>query len=191
MSESNLPEVDIDLELLRARDPGELTKVVRAYGPVLKSVFGAIAVDRHHLDDIVHDFWVHILPKLDRYSDKTPFGPWLVRSATNFRNSRVRKDATLAARTATLAEGREFVDDGSSLDEEAQRRLLERAVFKAISKLPAREGHAVALTLLEGWSKVEAAKIMKVRPATVANLVRRGLFKMQDDDLLRSFHEDL
>lgn len=191
MSESNLPKVEIDLELLRAGDPGELTKVVRAYGPVLKSCFGSIAADRHHLGDIVQDFWVHILPKLDRYSEKTPFGPWLVRSATNFRNSRARKDTTLAARTANLAEGRELVDDGSSLDDEAQRRLLEQAVFRAISKLPAREGEAVTLTLLEGWSNVEAAKIMELRPAAVANLVRRGLFKMQDDDLLRSFHEDL
>ena len=188
---SDLPEVEIDLERLRARDPEEVTKVVMTYGPVLKSVFWGIAVDRHDLADIVNDFWIHIVPRLDRYSGKSPFGPWLVRCAKNFRNSRARKNSASAARTATFKERRELVVDGSALDEEVQRQLLKQAVFKAVDELPGLEGHAVTLTMLEGRSKADAAKMLNVSPATVANLVRRGLFKLQENELLQSFHDDM
>lgn len=188
---SDLPEVEIDLDRLRARDPEEVTKVVMTYGPVLKSVFWGIAVDRHDLADIVNDFWIHIVPRLDRYSGKSPFGPWLVRCAKNFRNSRARKNSASAARTATFKEHRELVVDGSALDEEVQRQLLKQAVFKAVDELPGLEGHAVTLTMLEGRSKADAAKMLNVSPATVANLVRRGLFKLQENELLQSFHDDM
>lgn len=187
----NLPDPRIDLDLLRAQDPKELTKVAEVYGPVLKSVFGRIAVDRHHLRDIVQDFWVHVLPRLNRYSGKTPFGPWLVRCATNFRSSRARRDSKAAGRTAEFEENQQLVDDGSTPVDEAQRRLLEGAVARALDRLPDRERQAATLTLMEGYSNVEAARIMGVGPSAVAKLVQRALFKLQDNDILRAFHDDL
>lgn len=186
-----LPALDVDLELLGARDPSEVTRVAKAYGPVLETIFGRFAVDRHHLVDIVQDFWIHILPRLHHCTAGTPFGPWLVAAAKNYRNSRARKDAKAAARTTDFAEGRELVDDGSTLDDEAQRRALERAVADALNRLPGREGEALRLTAMEGWSNVEAAQFMGVRPATVANLVRRAVLKLQGESLLEKFHDDL
>lgn len=187
----NLPELDVDLELLRAGDPEEMKKLVKVYGPVFKSIFRKIAVDRHHLADIVQDFWVHIVPRLDRYDERTPFTWWLVRAAKNFRASQVRKDSRAMARTTEFDERRELVSTASDLDEDVQRRLLERVVAKALDRLPGREGEVLTLTLLEGWSNVEAAKIMNVRPATVGNLMRRALFRLQDDELLKTYHDDL
>lgn len=187
----NLPELDVDMELLLAGDSGEMKKLVKVYGPVFKSIFSKIAVDRHHLADIAQDFWMHIVPRLDQYHARTPFTWWLVRAAKNFRASRVRKDGRATARTAEFEERRELVSDGSGLDDEVQQRILEGVVAKALGGLPGREGEALALTLLEGWTNVEAARIMDVRSATVGNLVRRALFRLQDDDLLKAFHDDL
>lgn len=187
----NLPELDVDVELLRAGDPAEMKKLVEVYGPVFKSIFSKIAVDRHHLADIAQDFWMHLVPRLDRYHERTPFNWWLVRAAKNFRASRVRKDSKAAARTAEFEEQRELVSDGSGLDDKVQKRILEDVVAKALSGLPGREGEALTLTLLEGWTNVEAAKIMDIRSATVGALVRRALFRLQDDDLLKAFHDDL
>ena len=186
-----LPSIDVDLELLRARNRAEATRVAKAYGPVLEAVFRPVAVDDHHLRDFVQDFWIHILPRLHRCTDKTLFGPWLVRAAKNFRSSQAREDAKARARTAEFAEGPELVDDGSALDEEAQRRLLERAVVAALRRLPGREAQALRLTVMEGWSNVEAAKIMGTRPATIASLARRAATKLRDDRILEKFHDDL
>lgn len=186
-----LPTLDVDLEFLRAGSRAEATRVAKAYGPVLEAVFRSVAVDDHHLRDMVQDFWIHILPRLHRYTGKTPFGPWLVRAAKNFRSSRARDNAKARTRTTEFAEGRELVDDGSALDEEAQRRSLERAVADALRRLPGRQGEALRLTVMEGWSNVEAGKIMGAQPATVASLVRRAASRLRDHPLLEKFHEDL
>lgn len=61
----------------------------------------------------------------------------------------------------------------------------------ALNRLPSRESEALRLTAMEGWSNVEAAQLMRVRPATVANLVRRAVLKLQYESLLEKFHEDL
>ena len=127
-----LQDLNVDLELLEAQDPGEVTRVVKAYGPVLETIFGRFAVDRHHLRDIVQDFWIHILPRLHHCTAGTPFGPWLVVAAKNFRTSRARKDAKATARTAEFADGRELVDDSSALDDQAQRRMLDRADISTV-----------------------------------------------------------
>lgn len=116
---------------------------------------------------------------------------WLVRAAKNFRTSRVRKDSKATTRTTEFEERQDLISDGSELDDEVQQRLLEKAVAKALDRLSGREAEAVTLTLLEGWSNVEAAKIMKVRPATVGNLVRRALYELQGDELLKAFHDDM
>lgn len=187
----DLPKLEVDLELLHAGDPAELKKLVKTYGPVFKAIFGKIAVDRHHLADIAHDFWVHILPRLDRCTEGAPLEKWLVRAAKNFRTSRVRKDSKATTRTTEFEERQDLISDGSELDDEVQQRLLEKAVAKALDRLSGREAEAVTLTLLEGWSNVEAAKIMKVRPATVGNLVRRALYELQGDELLKAFHDDM
>ena len=186
-----LPALDVDLELLGVQNPGEVTRVVKAYGPVLETIFGRFAVDRHHLRDIVQEFWTHVLPRLHHCTAGTPFGPWQVVAAKNFRTSRARKDAKAAARTAEFADGRELVDDSSTLDDQAQHRALERAVAEALRRLPAQEAEALRLTAMEGWSNVDAAQLMGVRPATVANLVRRAVFKLQGESLLEKFHDDL
>lgn len=187
----NLPKLDVDIALLRARDPGLLEEIAQVYGPVVKAIYGSIAVDRHHLDDLVQDFWVHLLPRLDRYSGKAPFGPWLVRVAKNHRASCARREQKAASRTAGFEEALHLPADGDALDDEAQRRLLEKAVSEALDRLPDRERDAVVLTILQDRTREEAADIIGVQPHTVAALVKRALFTLQQETRLQSFHKDL
>ena len=187
---TNLPKLDFDIELLHARDARLLEEIARLYGPVLKSIFGSMSVDRHHLDDLVQGFWVHLLSRLDRYTGKAPFGPWLVRVAKNYRTSCARREQTEAARTADFDEALGLAAAGA-LDDEAQRRFLEKAVSEALDRLPDDEREAVVLTILQEKTRAEAADIIGVRPPTVANLVRRALFRLQGEERMRWFHEDL
>ncbi len=190
---TNLPKLDVDIALLRTRDARLLEKIVRLYGPVLKSIFASMSVDRHHLDDLVQDFWVHLLSRLDRYTGKAPFGPWLVRVAKNYRTSCARRAQKEAARTADFDEalGVAADGDGDALDDHVQRRFLEKAVSEALDRLPDDEREAVVLTILQGKTQPEAADIMGVGVSTVANLVHRALFRLQGEERLQRFHEDL
>ncbi len=187
----NLPHLDVDVTLLHARDAGLLAEIVRMYGPVLAAVLRPTAVDRHHLDDLIQGFWAHLLPRLDRYTGRTPFGPWFVHVAKNYRNSCARREAKTAARTADLEEALDLLADPDALDDEAQRRSLEEATYEALDRLPDRQREAVILTVVDDRSDVEAGKIMGVGAATVANLVRRALFTLHGEGRLRKFHEDL
>lgn len=187
---TNLPKLDFDIERLRARDARLLEEIARLYGPVLRSIFGSMSVDRHHLDDLVQDFWVHLLSRLDRYTGRAPFGPWLVRVAKNYRASRARQEKKEAARTADFDEALGMAAD-ASLDDEAQRRFLEKAVSEALDQLPDDEREAVALTILQEKTLAEAAAVIGVRAPTVGSLVRRALFRLQGDERLHRFHEDL
>jgi len=188
---TNLPKLDIDVELLHARDARLLDEIARLYGPVLKSIFGSMSVDRHHLDDLVQGYWVHLLSRLDRYTGKAPFGPWLVRVAKNYRASCARREQKEVARTVGLDEALALPADSDALDDEVQRRFLEKAVSEALDRLPDDERLAVVLTILQEKTRAEAADIIGVRPPTVANLVRRALFRLQGEERMRWFHEDL
>lgn len=188
---TNLPKLDFDIELLRARDARLLEKIARLYGPVFKAIFGSMSVDRHHLDDLVQDFWVHLLPRLDRYTGKAPFGPWLVRVAKNYRTSCARREQKEAARTADFDEALGVAADADALDDHVQRRFLEKAVSEALDRLPDDEREAVVLTILQGKTRAEAADIMGVGVSTVANLVHRALLRLQGEERLQRLHEDL
>ena len=134
---------------------------------------------------------VHLLFRLDRYTGKAPFGPWLVRVAKNYRASCARREQREDARTADFDEALGLAADAGGLDDQAQRRFLEKSVSEALARLPDDEREAVALTILQEKTQAEAAHVIGVRPPTVGNLVRRALFRLQGEERLHRLHEEL
>jgi len=125
-------------------------------------------------EDLVQESFVKVWERWDRVrSMESPEG-YLFRVGMNVARSRRRR----LARAARLVTGRA---DRDPFDEVDQRD----AVVRALRELPPRQRAALALTELLGYSAVEAAGILGVKPATarsLASLGRTALRRAMEDD---------
>jgi RNA polymerase sigma-70 factor (ECF subfamily) len=134
----------------------------------------AVTGDPDDADDAAQDAFLAALDRLETYDRGRPFGPWLMRIATNAaidltRRRAVRKADALDEHAA--ASSRSPAHDAQ--DAEIRERL-----FSALAELPDRQRAAVVLFDVEGYAHAEIAKILQVPEGTVRSDVfhaRRAL----------------
>ena len=122
-----------------------------------------MTLDDHDADDAAQDAFLSALDRIETYDRKRPFGPWLMRIASNaaidlLRRRAVRKadeiDETVAA-------------SGRGPDRHAENEELKARLHAALATLPERQRVAVTLFDLEGYAHAEIASVLKVPEGTV------------------------
>ena len=128
-----------------------------------RRVCRAVTLDDHDADDAAQDAFLSALDRIETYDRSRPFGPWLMRIATNAAIDLLRRRAV--RRTEALDEALAGSSDSPARD--AERSELKDRVRAALAELPERQRIAVTLFDLEGYPHAEIAKTLGIPEGTV------------------------
>jgi RNA polymerase sigma-70 factor, ECF subfamily len=159
-----------------AGDRAAFGALVDRYEEPVRRAARAVLRDAHDADDAAQDTFLTALMKLDRYDQRRPFRPWLMRIATNVAIDRRRRRAL--RRTAPLAPDAATHLPGP--DVTAERAALQERLRAALHELPERYRIAIVLFDVEGFSHAEIAEILGVAVGTVRSAVFHARRHLRD-----------
>ena len=144
--------------------------LVLRYQASVRRVARAVTGDDHDADDAAQDAFLSALDRIETYDPSRPFGPWLVRIATNAAIDLLRRRTVRRADALHDA----VPSGGPSPAGEAARRELRGRLHVALAALPERQRIAVTLFDAEGYAHAEIAAILGVPEGTVRSDVFHG-----------------
>ena len=126
----------------------------------------AYGVTRRHdeADDVTQDVFIELSTAIKRYDLKRPFFPWLHRIAVRRSLDRIKKRKD---RDVPIEDIIDFPSPTPSPDMEAERSLLEAAVWNALAALGPKHRAAAVLRYYHGLSEAEMAVALNCRPGVV------------------------
>ena len=126
----------------------------------------AYGVTRRHdeADDITQDVFIELSSAIKRFDLKRPFFPWLHRIAVRRSLDRIRRRKD---RDVPIEEIFDLPSETPGPDLEAERSLLEAAVWNALAALDAKHRAAVVLRYYHGLSEAEMAVSLNCRRGVV------------------------
>jgi RNA polymerase sigma factor (sigma-70 family) len=157
-----------------AGDRDAFGALVQRYQAAVRRLTRAVTGDVHDADDAAQDAFLSALDRIETYDTSRPFGPWLMRIATNAAIDLVRRRAV--RRTDALDE--RAPSRGSSPAADAEWAEVGAKLHVALAGLPERQRVAVTLFDIEGYSHAEIAATLEIPEGTVRSDVfhaRRAL----------------
>lgn len=129
----------------------------------MRRVTRSVTLDEHDADDAAQDAFLSALDRIETYDRKRPFGPWLLRIASNaaidlLRRRAVRRAEPIDETVAAAVRGPDRHAEGSE---------LRQRISAALAELPERQRVAVTLFDLEGYAHAEIAVVLGVPEGTV------------------------
>jgi RNA polymerase sigma factor (sigma-70 family) len=157
-----------------AGDRQAFGELVQRYQAAVRRLTRAVTGDAHDADDAAQDAFLSALDRIETYDSSRPFGPWLMRIATNAAIDLVRRRSV---RRADALDER-APSRGSSPASDAEAAEVRAKLNVALAELPERQRIAVALFDVEGYSHAEIAAVLRIPEGTVRSDVfhaRRAL----------------
>jgi RNA polymerase sigma-70 factor, ECF subfamily len=148
--------------------------LVERYQAAVRRLTRAVTANASDADDAAQDAFLSALDRIETYDPSRPFGPWLMRIATNagidlVRRRTVRRAAALDERAPAR---------GPSPASDAEAAEIRVRLEAALGELPERQRAAVTLFDVEGYSHAEIAAVLQIPEGTVRSDVfhaRRAL----------------
>lgn len=157
--------------------------VLDRYGPLIRSVVWSFADSDDERDDLYQEVCVRMLEKRAYYRERDSMGGWIRtvarRVAQNWRDSRLARAAAkdgYTAATAPIQAARHITEDPSRL---LKYKECLANVTRALDGIPDQQARAFRLVQIDGYSVREAARILKVKTATVRSNVRHARNKLR------------
>jgi len=148
--------------------------LVQRHQAAVRRLTRAVTGNLHDADDAAQDAFLSALDRLETYDAARPFGPWLMRIATNASIDLVRRRTVRRADALDeRAPGR-----GPSPAADAEAAEIRQRFGTALAALPERQRVAVTLFDVEGYSHAEIAAVLEIPEGTVRSDVfhaRRAL----------------
>ena len=164
--------------LAAAGDNRAFAVLVRRYKDPLYRLLRRYTADPDEAYEAVHEAFIAAWDALGRYDPGRPFGAWLRTIAINKARDRGRRMAV--RRLVFGARGLDDTRAASAADpaKPADRIVIEnedaRRLDQAIGRLPSTLKAALLLTAFEGYSQIEAGKILGVSAKTIETRVYRA-----------------
>ncbi len=157
-----------------AGDRDAFGALVERYQAPVRRLTRAVTGDVHDADDAAQDAFLSALDRIETYDVARPFGPWLMRIATNaaidlVRRRTVRRADALDERSPSR---------GPTPATDAESAEIRAKLTSALRDLPERQRVAVTLFDVEGYSHAEIAAVLEIPEGTVRSDVfhaRRAL----------------
>jgi RNA polymerase sigma-70 factor (ECF subfamily) len=181
-----------DTDLARrsaAGDDQAFERLVRRHKEGVYRLLRRYTADPEEAYEAAHEAFIAAWKALGRYDPGRPFLPWLQTIAINKARDRGRR---LAVRRLLLGgaglndEAMSVVDPSESADQTAIDQELARRLDKIIGQLPAAMKEALLLTAFEGYSQLEAGRMLGVSAKTIETRLYRArklLAQRLDDDM--------
>ncbi len=167
-------------ERIRAGQAQALGELYDRYAGTALAVALRVVADRTEAEDVVHDAFVAVWRKIDRFdAGRGSLRAWLLTVVRNRAIDRVR--ARRVSVDVDDADERSLLRTGPNPTwEDALRRTSATEVRAALDGLPEEQRRALELAYFEGYTYREVAEMTGVAPGTAAGRLRLGLTKLRD-----------
>jgi len=167
-------------ERIRAGQAQALGELYDRYADTALAVALRVVGDRTEAEDVVHDAFVAVWRKIDRFdAGRGSLRAWLLTVVRNRAIDRVR--ARRVSVDVEDADERSLLRTGPNPTwEDALRRTSAAEVRVALDGLPDEQRRALELAYFEGYTYREVAEMTDVAPGTAAGRLRLGLAKLRD-----------
>ena len=165
---------------IRAGESEALGELYDTYASTALAVALRVVGDREEAEDLVHDAFVAVWRKIDRFdADRGSLRAWLMTVVRNRAIDRVR------ARRPNMdlddADERSLLRTGPNPTWEAALQQASASdVRAALGALPDEQRRAVELAFFEGYTYREVAEVTGVPPGTANGRMRLALAKLRD-----------
>ena len=164
---------------IRSGDREAVGELYDRYAGIAMAVAVRVLRDRGAAEDVVHDAFVAVWQKIDRFDvAQGSLRSWLLTIVRNRAIDRVRR--------ARPGEGVDDLDSRSLLRstpnptwDAAIASLERRALVAAVATLPAEQREAVELAYFEGLTYREVAVRVGIPPGTASGRLRLALVKLR------------
>jgi RNA polymerase sigma factor (sigma-70 family) len=146
-----------------AGDRDAFGALVARHQAAVRRLTRAVTGDAHDADDAAQDAFLSALDRIETYDVSRPFGPWLMRIATNASIDLVRRRTV---RRADALDER-APSRGASPAIDAESAEIRAKLDAALARLPERQRAAVTLFDVEGYSHAEIAAVLEIPEGTV------------------------
>jgi RNA polymerase sigma-70 factor (sigma-E family) len=153
---------------------------VRARQPVLLRTARSLTSNPCDAEDLLQTALAKTYVAWDRIEDHRALDGYVRRALLNTRTSQWRKRKVDEFVCDELPEHRE-----TPAGDPAEQQALHDAMWRAITKLPARQRAMVVLRYYEDLSEAQTAQVLGVSIGTVKSAVSRALGKLREDPELR------
>ncbi|GAA4795392.1 SigE family RNA polymerase sigma factor [Streptomyces ziwulingensis] len=151
---------------------------MQARQPVLLRAARSLTANPSDAEDLLQTALAKTYVAWERIEDHRALDGYVRRALLNTRTSQWRKRKVDEFACEDLPEPEPAPDGG---DDPAERQALHDAMWRAITKLPARQRAMVVLRYYEDLSEVQTAEVLGVSVGTVKSAVSRALGKLRDD----------
>lgn len=167
------------VERLKAGDSEALGLLYDRYSPQAMAVAVRILRDRDAAEDLVHDVFVSVWQKIDRFDgSKGTIRTWILAVLRNRAIDRLR---SAPVRLETDApEENDSVTSGTETWDAVEGRLSAAHLRTAIDRLPAEQREAIELAYFKGRTYREIAEITGVPQGTASGRLRLALQKLRE-----------
>lgn len=152
------------------------------YEAAVRRVARAVTGNAMDADDAAQEAFLSALDRIETYDRSRPFGPWLMRIATNAAIDLLRRRSVRAAEPLD----ERLAAAGTSPARAAEVADLRQRLMAALATLPERQRAALTLFDVEGYPHAEIAEILGIPEGTVrsdvfhARRALRGLLALDD-----------
>lgn len=159
------------IERCKMGEDSALDELYRTYSRRMRSVCRRYVSDEQTVDDLLHDSFVVILTSLDRLRDVRRAEPWMMAITRNVASK--YKDHLKQQRAVPLEE----VDEVALQSDDSVRDVRGVAlsdVMRLIDKLPEGYGKVFRLSVFEGLSHAEIAKMLDIEEHSSSSQLARA-----------------
>ena len=158
-------------------DRGAFVEMVRRYDDRLRGLaYKLLAGDRHRMDDVMQDAYLHAFRSMGTFRRDAELGSWLYRIVFNACMDELRRSGRRAQPMDLGAVGWE----PPAPQPGPERVVGARAdVLEALAALPEDQRATVVLVDGEGFDMATAARILGVAPGTVGSRLSRARATMR------------
>ena len=171
-------EADLDLEIVRLVQGGDVAAFDRLIAKYRERVFGIVynmTSNREDAADLTQDAFIKAFQSIHRFGGQSSFFTWLYRIAVNstlshLRKARLRSFLSLERVDSEEPVAKEIVaalTDKTGVDRDAYVRELQEKLNDAMQKLSIKHRTVVTLFEIEGLSHQEIADVMDCSVGTV------------------------
>jgi RNA polymerase sigma-70 factor (ECF subfamily) len=165
---------------IRSGDRDAVGEVYDRYAGVAMAVAMRLLRDRGTAEDVVHDAFVAVWQKIDRFDAANgSLRGWLLTIVRNRAIDRLR--GTRPAEDVDELDSRSLLRSTPNPTWDAALASLDRgALAAALARLPAEQREAIELAYFGGLTYREVAVRIGIAPGTAAGRLRLGLAKLRD-----------
>ncbi len=172
LNKNNLFDEFALFQRITSGDEDAFRRIVHYYSPKLIAFLYNITKTNTAAEEILQEVFLRLWQKRESIKMDNP-GGWLFRVATNLAYSYLKKEA-LNGRLLNYVEKNQqfhYSEIDQLMDYKECRRLINNALFK----LPKQQRKICFLSLQEGLSRNEIARLLNISPNTVKNHLYRAL----------------